>query len=445
MTFAQSLSPDERRRASRLAICSALWGCIPEMAIDTGAIIVVYIAMLGGGDATKMLATGLTPVAMVFFCLIFSDVCDRFGLRRGVTVSCSTAFLAFVLMAAAPLAGGARLACFLAACLLYCLTRPLYVTSWYPIIDNFLRPEDRARFFSRMRFGYSTLNAVLMLAIGKLMSLLHENPPLWALQTIILLCGFGNLGRMYFLKRVPIAPELSNPPLRAALHATGQKYSLREGLRVSFRNGPLVGFCIYFCLYNVVACSFIPLSVVYMKSEAFNAPPSAIMSVAAVSLAGSLIGFLFSSRILRAIGTRGSILVGHAAAGLLPAALFLCAPDNPHRLAIIGAAQFLAACAAALMMVVNSMESLALARPGNKTVALAVCQVFCNVGSAVGRFGATAVLACGILAPSWSFGSLSVTRFQSLFLVDALLMVFFLVLLVLLPAFVPRHEDYYEP
>ncbi len=445
MTFAQSLSDRQRARSERLAIYSALCGCIPEMTIDTGAIVVVYIAMLGGGDAAKMLATGLTPVAMVFFCLLFSSACDRFGLRRAVSVACSTAFLAFALMAAAPLAGGARLGCFLAACLLYCLTRPLHVTSWYPIVDNFLRPEDRASFFARMRFGYSALNACLMFAIGKLLASMGDEPPLWVLQAILLVFGFGNLGRMYFLNRIAIAPELLNPPLRAALHATGQKYSLREGLGVSFRNGPLVGFCIYFCLYNVVACSFIPLSIVYMKSAEFNAPPSAIMSVAALSLAGSLVGYLFSRRILGAIGTRASILACHAAAGLLPAALFLCAPGNPHRIPIIGAAQFLAAFAAALMMVVNSMESLALARPGNKTVALAVCQVFSNIGSAVGRFGVTAVLACGILSPKWVLGTLTVTRFQSIFLVDALLMVFFLVLLVLLPAFIPKHDDYYEP
>ncbi len=445
MTFAQTLTDKERRKAARTAIYSALCGCIPEMTVDTGAIIVVYIAMLGGGDATKMLATGLTPVAMVFFCLLFSGVCDRFGLRRGITVACSTAFFAFCLMAAAPWAGSARLGFLLAACLLYSLTRPLYITGWYPIVDNFLRPEDRSRFFSIMRFGYSTLNACLMLAIGKLMASFDNDPPIWVLQAVIFLFGFGNLGRMHFLCRVPIAPELKNPPLRTALHATGQKYSLREGLRVSFRNGPLVGFCIYFCLYNVVACSFLPLSIVYMKSAEFNAPPSAIMSMGAVSLAGSLIGFLFSSRLLRAIGTRAAILAGHAAAGILPAALFLCSPSNPHKLLIVGAAQFLASAAAAMMMVVNSMESLALARPGNKTVALAVCQVFCNIGSAAGRFGTAAVLACGILAPAWNLGALSVTRFQSLFLVDAILMVFFLILLVLLPAFVPKHEDYYEP
>ena len=101
MTFAQTLTENERRRSRRLAIYSALCGCISEMALDTGALIVVYITMLGGNDATKMLATGLTPVAMVFFCLLFSGVCDRFGLRRAVTLNGTAAFLAFALMAAA--------------------------------------------------------------------------------------------------------------------------------------------------------------------------------------------------------------------------------------------------------------------------------------------------------------------------------------------------------
>ena len=84
MTFAQTLTDTERRRSSRLAIYSALCGCIPEMALDTGALIVVYIAMLGGGDATKMLATGLTPVAMVFFWIevLSPDVLENNMLRQ---------------------------------------------------------------------------------------------------------------------------------------------------------------------------------------------------------------------------------------------------------------------------------------------------------------------------------------------------------------------------
>ena len=36
MTFAQTLTDKERRKAARTAIYSALCGCIPEMTVDTG-------------------------------------------------------------------------------------------------------------------------------------------------------------------------------------------------------------------------------------------------------------------------------------------------------------------------------------------------------------------------------------------------------------------------
>ena len=72
-------------------------------------------------------------------------------------------------------------------------------------------------------------------------------------------------------------------------------------------------------------------------------------------------------------------------------------------------------------------------------------EVFCNIGTAVGRFGVSALLAVGMLAPAWTLRDMTVTRFQSIFLADAAIMAFSLVLLVLFPAFVPKHDDYYEP
>ena len=445
MTFAQSLSDKQRRQAARRTIYSALCGCIGEMAIDTSVIIVVYIEMLGGADSTRMFATGFTSVASVVCSLAFGSICDRFGLRRAMSTACWGAFAAFMLMAAAPFAGGWSLGVFLGACFLYCLTRPLYTACWYPILDNFLRPEDRNGFFSTMRFSYSTLNACLIFGVGRLFAGMGGHPPLWLMQAILVGCAFANLGRKHYANSVPLAPEFANPPLSVALHRHGQQYDLSEGLRISLRNAPLVGFCIYFCLFNVVASSYIPLTVVYMKSDAFGAPPSAIMTVTAVSLLGSMTGFLLSSRILRLIGTKAAILACHLFCIALPLALFLCAPDSPHRLAVVGVIQFLAAFAAAEAMVINSSESLALARPGNKTIALALCQVFCNIGTAVGRFGVSALLAVGMLAPAWTLRGMTVTRFQSIFLADAAIMAFSLVLLVLFPAFVPKHDDYYEP
>ena len=45
MTFAQSLPDRVRAKAARDAIYSALYGCVPEAVVDSGAIIVIYIAL----------------------------------------------------------------------------------------------------------------------------------------------------------------------------------------------------------------------------------------------------------------------------------------------------------------------------------------------------------------------------------------------------------------
>ena len=45
----------------------------------------------------------------------------------------------------------------------------------------------------------------------------------------------------------------------------------------------------------------------------------------------------------------------------------------------------------------------------------------------------------------WQLGERVVSSFQTLFLVYAVLLSFCLLLLVLIPSVVPKHEDYYEP
>lgn len=445
MSFAETLSSSERAKAARNAIYSALCGCIPEMAIESGAVIVVYITMLNGNDATKMFATGFASVVMIALVLFCGKICNFVGLRRAMTTSCVITCISFAVMALAPFFGSLRLPVFLIGCFAYNLGRPLYTACWFPLIDNFLRPEDRSRFFSRMRFLYSTLNASLLFGLGWAFSKFEgSTPPMWLMQVVIMFCGIAGLCRCFFANRIPVNPDVLDGTLEPTANPA-QKYSLREGLRVSLRNGPLVGFSIYYCFVNIVASSYAPLMMVYLKSDVFNASSSSVMTIAAISLSGALSGYLCSTRIIRAIKVRGALLLVHLITIVIPSILFFCSPENSLSLTIIGVISFVGSFVAAISSVVNSSESLALARPGNKTIALSFCQFFANIGVAAGRYGVTAVLACGLLAPSWIFNGMTVTKFQSIFAIDALMMVFSLVLLVLLPAFVPKHEDYYEP
>lgn len=437
MTFAQSLPDRVRAKAARDAIYSALYGCVPEAVVDSGAIIVIYIALLGGGDASRMFATSLCAAAHLFFLLPAAKAAETCGLKRQATLACATTTVAFLVMAAAPFFGAAALPVLLAALFAYSVSRPFYLATWYPIIDNFLRPQDRGGFFGRMRFLYSSLNALLLLAVGHLIG---KDPPIWLLQGIVGVFGLAALGRAFHMCRLPLSP------LPDSVGPGRQTLPLSEGLRTSLRNGPLVGFSIYFCMVNISMTAFVPLAIVYLRSGLVpDVPEGAIVSLSALTLVGNLLGFLSAARVIRLVGKKLLILLVHLLFIVLIGASALCPAGMPGTKHAMGAALFVASYLVSVLGVVNSVEMMALARPGNKTVAMAFAGVLANVGTAAGRFLPSIAIATGILAPSFTLAGMTCNHFQTLFAVQAALLAVCLVLLLQLPEFVPRHEDYYEP
>ncbi len=92
-----------------------------------------------------------------------------------------------------------------------------------------------------------------------------------------------------------------------------------------------------------------------------------------------------------------------------------------------------------------STEMLALARPGNQTMAVAFCNTFNYCGWTISRLGTAVVLGSGILASQWSFAGINFCAFQSIFLFFACFITLCLVALILVPSIIPVHNDYYNP
>ena len=430
MTFADTLSPRERRRG-RILACFACWfGCISEVMLDSSAIVILYIAMMGGSKAETMLSTGFSAV----FCMVGMIPCaalvGRIGLKRAVVAACLAGCAGFLLMAAAPFFGPWRKAAALAGCLVYSAQRTLYGAAWYPMLDVFLRPQDRGSFFGTMRFTYMVLSGVLFYFVGRLMG---ENPPVRLMQGVLAATGLLILGRLFCMLRFPENPAEEKVRL-----------DWRRALGISVRNGPLVGYSVYVCLLSAASTSIVPLTLLYLKNHA-GLDAGRVQVFSTVGIAGSVAGFFCYGFLLRALKIRRLELGVHLAFVAAALVLALAGADLPGFLWIAGAAYFLAAFAGSAFMCNNSAEYLALARPGNKPMAVAFLQTYQNVGISVGRAGTAAILGADLLAPSWRLGSLELCGYQTLFLLCGAAMAFLLVLLPALPAFVPKHRDYYEP
>ena len=430
MTFADTLSPRERRRG-RILACFACWfGCISEVMVDSSAIVILYIAMMGGSKAEAMLSTGFSAVFCTVAMIPCAALVGRIGLKRAVVAACLAGCAGFLLMAAAPFFGPWRKAAALAGCLVYSAQRTLYGAAWYPMLDVFLRPKDRGSFFGTMRFTYMVLSGVLFFFVGRLMG---ENPPVRLMQGVLAVTGLLILGRLFCMLRFPENPAEERVRL-----------DWRRALGISVRNGPLVGYSVYVCLLSAASTSIVPLTLLYLKNHA-GLDAGRVQVFSTVGIAGSVAGFFCYGFLLRALKIRRLELGVHLAFVAAALVLALAGADVPGFLWVAGAAYFLAAFAGSAFMCNNSAEYLALARPGNKPMAVAFLQTYQNVGISVGRAGTAAILGADLLAPSWRLGAIELCGYQTLFLLYGAAMAFLLVLLPALPAFVPKHRDYYEP
>lgn len=430
MTFADKLSDSIRSKARNNAIWSALFGCVSEQAIDTNTLLILYLIMLGGSDSFSMFSTAIAGVAFTVLSIPAAGLVNRLGLRCSYSAAIYAQTAMFLLIAAAPWTGKFAVMVVLAAFTFFCILRAFYAATWYPVVDSFLRNNERGSFFGRMRFSYMIFNMFLIFAVGQLMG---QNPPVWLMQLYFAVAGLGLLGRKYFLDKLPLNVDCQN-----------SKLEILPALKISMSNTPLVGFSFYFGFLNLAALSAFPLAVIYMKSF-LNYGASTIMVITAIGIAGQIIGFSLVGRLLKKLTMRYFQVLTHLLFALAIGGLLFTNINWFWSCYLLGTLFFMQGVALAFLLCIGSTEMLALARPGNKVMAISFASTFQYLGNALGRLGSTMLIAMGVLAERWTFGSWDFSHFHTLFLFDFVLTFFGLTLLLLTPAVVSERSDYYAP
>ena len=124
-TFAETLSPRERKRGRILAYFACYSGCISEVMLDSSAIVIVYISMLGGSKDEVMFSTGFSAILCMFLLIPSAFIVGRIGMKKAVVIACSMGFAGYLLMALAPFFGAFQKSAVITGCLIYCAQRSL--------------------------------------------------------------------------------------------------------------------------------------------------------------------------------------------------------------------------------------------------------------------------------------------------------------------------------
>ena len=428
--FADTLTDQQRKHARIYAYFACYFGCISEVMLDSSAIIIVYIGMLGGGNMLVMLSTSFSGILSMLLMIPSAALIGRIGMKKAVFGACIIGCFGFLLMAAAPFFGPYAKIAVISGCLIYCLQRSLYGAAWYPMLDAFLRTQDRGSFFGTMRYSYMIVSGILFFLLGKLMG---KNPPIQLMQGIIGVTGILLLGRLYCMMHFP-----DNTMEKTA------KLNLKHSLGISIRNGPLTSYAVYICLLSIAYTSLIPVTLIYLK-QYVGLPAGTVQIFSTVGIAGSIIGYFCYGSLLKKLKIKKMELITHFTFIFAAFSMFLLHKDMHYFLWLAGTVYFMTSFAASCYMCNNSTELLALARPGNKPMAMAFQQTYQNIGVSVGRTGTSLIIGANLLAPVWSLGTLKICHYQTLFLLYGVIATVILILFPTLPAIVPKHRDYYEP
>ncbi len=428
--YADSLSDGQRRQFRTYAYASTWLGCFSDVMLENSAIILLFLAMLEASNTLIMLSTGLAGIMSMFLLIPASGIVDRIGPKRVILISSGIGSFAYLLMAFAPFMGKSPapyIVCL--GCLIFGISQPLCTAAWNPIIGSILKPSERADFFGFLRFSYYILTGTIFCLLGFLMG---EKPPLWLLQTAICITGILALGRYFFIAKIVLPAH------------ERKAYDIRKTLRISVKNGLLVGFAVYVCFLSLAFSAIMPLTLIYLKNG-LHYGDNIIQILSSSAIGGSICGFFLYGRIVRLLGIRNLQIAIHFAYILIPLGLFFCGENLPHVSLLIGIIMFSGNFAFACFVTAFSQESFALARPGNITMDNAFSQTYQMIGTACGRTMASLLLGNGVLAASWKYWDCPVTNFQTIFLLCSGFAMFCLILIFCIPSVSPEREDHYNP
>ena len=415
-------TPELRRKAEWATIFSACTGALGDVTLTDSAIIILFAKMMGAGDMFSMLTTAVMPFMNGVLLIPSAYIATKMGIHRLVVWACAISALCYFLIVATPFFGSWGVAVMITSLAIFAMLHAGYLACWFPILDSILTPERRGAYLSKMRFLWQLSSVVFLFTVGKM---LPKEPVMWQLQLALLAAAIIFSGRAFFLSRVPVFVQEKK-----------EGFSFREGLITALGNKALTGYSAYLFVLNLTVFGTIPLSVLFLKNH-LKAPDNIIVMISAVTFGGMLLGSLLAGKIIKKLGIRTTLLAIHGTFWLTNFCLFFIGTGNAVTYGIITFLMLLYCFTYAAANVATTSEMMAMATPGNKTLAMAVCGTFSSLGGGLSRVITSIILGAGILAPEWYIKGTKFCHYQTLFLIYAVCILFAAALLIIVPAVVP--------
>lgn len=411
------LSDAERKKAGRLAILSSCCGVTGESVLSDGAIIILFAAALDAGDMLTLISTSMLLFFNGLLILPAAMLATRVGYRRMILAACGAGFVAYLAVAASPFAGRWAVAALVGAMLCFTLTTPGFIACWNPLLDFFLRPEERVGYLGKMRFLHQ-LCAIGFLALAGWF--VGRAPSVARLQTVLLAGALVYAGRGIAISCIPGFGS-ARP---------GKSGFRLAGIAETVRDPGLNRFAAYQFVLNLLIYGGLPVAALAMKN-ALRIPDNFVVHISNAGLAGMLAGYLAANALKTRVPMKHMFIFLHFLLIAVNFALAAIAGNSIAEMACLALLLAVLGAALAASSVYCAAETMALAPEGNKIMAMAWSSAFFYCGGGCSR------LFSSFLLKSETFrhlGGAALSPYQLLFCLYGLCLIPALILLYRIPA-----------
>ena len=416
----EELLKNARRKAGTLATLSSCCGVTGETVLTDSAVIMIFAASLGAGDMLSLISTSMLPFFNGLLILPGAMLALKVGQRRLILLSCAAAFCAYLLAVCAPFAGQWAVAVLLGAILCFTLCTPGFIACWNPLLDSFLTAEERVSFLGKMRFLHQASAITFLFLTG---FLIGKEPSIRDLQIVLLLGALIFAGRGISIACIPDFGVRSS------------RIHIKESLGKILSSGGMISFGIYQFILNLMLYGSLPVAILYMKNH-LHLSGSSVILISNAGLVGMLCGYLAANRLRNRVPIRRAFIVLHFAVIGFNLLLCLIRSASMPELVIFTVLLWLLGFLIAASSVYCSAETMELAPPDNKVVAMAWSCAFFYCGSGCSRLFSSFLLHNEIFRSGKLWGAFlpGFTAYQALFFLYGVLLIPLIALLYRIPA-----------
>ncbi len=390
------------RKAEYNATLSSCCGVTGEAALTDSAVILLYAGLLGAGDFLTLLSTAVLPLLNGLLIVPMAGIAPYCGSRKLVVYSNVLALNGYLAAVSAPWTGAMAVPFLLGGILLFAVCQTGFVSGWFPMLDTFLMPERRTLFLGRMRF-FHQISAVLFLA--GVSAVLGKNPQIGLLQAALFAGACVFAGRILFILRIPYFEEPEK-----------EKTALLNGLKISCGNIPLIQFSIYCFVLNLAMFAVIPFMLLFLKNV-WQIPDNELVLISAAAVAGMPFGYFSAHWMQKKYGEKGCFVLLHILLLVSLTVLFAVPSGGTVCKIIVAGGLFLIGFCIAAESVAGGAKMMSLARPGNKTVAMAFWGMFYYGGAGIARLAASFLLTSGLFAEQVHIAGTGFSKYHQMLLI----------------------------